>query len=79
MKFHLNDHEGGKAQMRANIDAWWPRVERDEVEAIVMNALGCGVTIRDYGHVLHDDPGYASKARRINELTNCCASDASPT
>jgi len=51
VKFHLNDQEGGKAQMRANIDAWWPRVERDEVEAIVMNALGCGVTIRDYGHV----------------------------
>ena len=27
VKFHLNDHDGGKAQMRANIDAWWPQVE----------------------------------------------------
>lgn len=69
VKFHLNDHEGGKAHMRANIDAWWPRVESDGVEAIVMNASGCGVMVRDYGHTLADDPSYALKARRISELT----------
>ena len=73
LKFHLNDQEGGKANMRANIDAWWPHVERhpDEggVEAIVMNASGCGVTVREYGHILRDDPTYAAKARRISELT----------
>jgi len=69
VKFHLNDQEGGKSQMRANIDAWWPQVEQDAVEAIVMNASGCGVTVRDYGHILRDDPAYALKARRISELT----------
>ena len=69
VKFHLNDHEGGRAHMRANIDAWWPYVDRGEVEAIVMNASGCGVTVRDYGHILRDDPAYALKARRISELT----------
>lgn len=69
VKFHLNDQEGGKTQMRANIDAWWPQVEQDAVEAIVMNASGCGVTVRDYGHILRDDPAYALKARRISELT----------
>jgi glycolate oxidase iron-sulfur subunit len=69
IKFHLDDHDGGKAQMRANIDAWWPRVERGEVEAIVMNASGCGVTVREYGHLLKDDPAYARKAGRISEIT----------
>lgn len=68
VKFHLNDQDGGKAQMRANIDAWWPHVERG-VEAIVMNASGCGVTVKEYGHVLRDDPAYAAKAARISELT----------
>jgi glycolate oxidase iron-sulfur subunit len=68
VKFHLNDQEGGKAEMRANIDAWWPHVEAG-VEAIVMNASGCGVTVKDYGHLLHDDPAYAAKAQRISELT----------
>ncbi|HSV84188.1 MAG TPA: glycolate oxidase subunit GlcF [Ramlibacter sp.] len=69
VKFHLNDQDGGRAQMRANIDAWWPLVERGEVECIVMNASGCGVTVREYGHFLQHDPAYAAKARRISELT----------
>jgi glycolate oxidase iron-sulfur subunit len=69
VKFHLNDQEGAWAQMRANIDAWWPQVQAGEVEAIVMNASGCGVTVKEYGHLLQDDPAYADKARRISELT----------
>lgn len=69
VKFHLNDQEGGKAQMRANIDAWWPQVDGGAVEAIVMNASGCGVTVREYGHLLRDDPAYAHKAARISALT----------
>jgi glycolate oxidase iron-sulfur subunit len=69
VKFHLNDQGGGKDHMRANIDAWWPLVESGEVEAIVMNASGCGVMVKDYGHVLKDDPKYADKAARIGALT----------
>jgi len=69
VKFHLNDQEGGRVQMRANIDAWWPDVIGGRVEAIVMNASGCGVTVREYGHFLRHDAAYADKARRISELT----------
>ena len=57
------------AEMRANIDAWWPLVEAGGVEAIVMNASGCGVTVKEYGHILKDDPQYAAKAERISALT----------
>jgi glycolate oxidase iron-sulfur subunit len=69
VKFHLDDQEGGKAQMRANIDAWWPHVEAGNVEAIVMNASGCGVTVKEYGHLLRGDAAYADKAARISALT----------
>jgi glycolate oxidase iron-sulfur subunit len=73
VKFHLNDQEGGKAQMRANIDAWWPYLQAAPgsagVQAIIMNASGCGVTVKEYGHLLHDDPDYAAKAVRVSELT----------
>ena len=73
VKFHLNDQDGGKAEMRANIDAWWPYVQGTVsgggVEAIVMNASGCGVTVKEYGHILQDEPTYAAKAQRISELT----------
>jgi glycolate oxidase iron-sulfur subunit len=68
VKFHLNDQAGGLAQMRANIDAWWPYVEQG-AEAIVMNASGCGVTVKEYGHLLRDDPAYAERAARISALT----------
>jgi glycolate oxidase iron-sulfur subunit len=68
VKFHLNDQEGGKAQMRANIDAWWPHIEAG-VEAIVMNASGCGVTVKEYGHALKDDLAYATRAQRVSALT----------
>ena len=68
VKFHLNDQDGGKAQMRANIDAWWPHVEQG-IDALVMNASGCGVTVKEYGHILRDDPQYAAKAARISALT----------
>ncbi len=68
VKFHLNDQEGGKVEMRNNIDAWWPHVEAG-IEAIVMNASGCGVTVKEYGDILKDDPAYAVKAARISALT----------
>jgi glycolate oxidase iron-sulfur subunit len=69
VKFHLNDQAGGLAQMRANIDAWWPAIESAQVDAIVMNASGCGVTVAEYGHHLRHDAAYAAKARRVSELT----------
>ena len=69
VKFHLADDAGGRAQMRANIDAWWPHIERGAVEAIVVNASGCGVLVKDYGHLLRGDQHYAAKAARVSELT----------
>ncbi len=68
VKFHLNDQNGGRAQMRANIDAWWPMVSSGAVEAIVINASGCSAMVKDYAHALRDDKRYADKAQRISEL-----------
>jgi glycolate oxidase iron-sulfur subunit len=67
LRFHMNDQEGGLDDMRHNIDAWWPLV--DQVEAIVMNASGCGVTVKEYGHLLAHDSAYAEKAARISAMT----------
>ncbi|MDB5840676.1 MAG: glcF [Herminiimonas sp.] len=68
IRHHLNDHDAGLKDMRRNIDAWWPLVEAG-AEAIVMTASGCGVTVKDYGHMLAHDPAYAEKAARISLLT----------
>jgi glycolate oxidase iron-sulfur subunit len=69
IRLHLGDHDGGLAHMRRNIDAWWPLVCAGAIEAIVMNASGCGVTVKEYGHALRHDPAYAEKARRVADLT----------
>ena len=66
--FHLNEQERAREFMRRNIDNWWPSVEAG-CEAIVVTASGCGVMVKDYGHVLADDPDYATKARRVSELS----------
>ena len=68
VKYHLADHDGGLRQMRTNIDAWWPYIERAEVEAIVINASGCGAMVKEYGHLLQHDPAYADKAARVSAL-----------
>ena len=69
IRLHLGDHDGALDHMRRNIDAWWPMVASGAVEAIVMNASGCGVTVKEYGHSLARDPHYAAKAGRIADLT----------
>ena len=73
IRLHGADHAGGLADARRNIDAWWPLVEGltglGRVEAIVMNASGCGVTVRDYARLLAHDPAYAAKAARVTALT----------
>ncbi|WP_175939487.1 glycolate oxidase subunit GlcF [Caballeronia sp. BCC1704] len=68
IRLHLGYNDDALDDVRNNIDAWWPYVESG-VEAIVMNASGCGATVKEYAHLLRNDPLYADKARRIVELT----------
>ena len=65
--YHLNAQEAGLDRARRNIDAWWPAIEAG-AEAIVQTASGCGAFVKEYGHLLKDDPAYAAKAARVSEL-----------
>ncbi len=66
--YHLNAQEQGLQRARRNIDAWWPAIEAG-AEAIVQTASGCGAFVRDYGHLLEQDPAYAAKAARVSALS----------
>jgi glycolate oxidase iron-sulfur subunit len=68
IRAHLGDPSGALRDARRNIDAWWPYVE-DGIEAIVMNASGCGARVQEYAHALRHDVAYAAKAARISALT----------
>ncbi len=64
---HTSAAELGRKQAKLLIDAFWPHIENG-AEAIVINATGCGVSIRDYARLFADDPDYASKAERVSAL-----------
>jgi glycolate oxidase iron-sulfur subunit len=67
LAFHLNDADAARESARRNIDAWWPLIENG-VDTLVMTASGCGVQVRDYGHLLREDTAYADKAQRVSAL-----------
>ena len=65
---HLNYQREALGYVKRNIDAWWPHVEAG-AEAIVITASGCGTMVKDYGHLLREDPEYAGRAARISAMT----------
>jgi len=65
---HTSAVDDGLDFARRNIDAWWPHIESG-CEAIVMTASGCGVHVKDYGHLLAHDATYAAKGKRVAALT----------
>jgi glycolate oxidase iron-sulfur subunit len=78
LNFHLDDQDTARSQMRANIDAWLPYVESGKIDAIVMNASGCGAMVAEYAHHLRDDPVYAPKAATIVALVRDVAQIVGP-
>lgn len=69
VRFHLHDQAGGRDDARRNIDAWWPAIASGEVEAIVVTASGCGAHVKEYGHLLKQDPAYAEKAAKVASMS----------
>ncbi|MDX2263952.1 MAG: glycolate oxidase subunit GlcF [Hyphomicrobiales bacterium] len=65
---HMGREEQAKAFARANIDAWWPHIANGSLDAIVINASGCGTTVKDYAHLLAHDAAYAEKAKTVSAM-----------
>jgi glycolate oxidase iron-sulfur subunit len=59
---HAGDDEAARRLARANIDAF----ERTSADYICVNAAGCGAMIKEYGHLLREDPLYAERAARVS-------------
>ena len=65
---HLGQEAEALAFARAGIDVWERERIAGGLDAIVINASGCGTTVKDYGFMLREDPVYAEKAARIAAL-----------
>ncbi|MCP4385328.1 MAG: glycolate oxidase subunit GlcF [Hyphomicrobiales bacterium] len=64
---HLGKSDLALDQARNNVDTWYPLIN-EGLDAIVITTTGCGTTIKDYGHLLRDDPDYRDRAQRISEI-----------
>jgi len=59
---HQGQEEQAKVLARQMIDSF----EGTGVDAIIINAAGCGHTLKDYGTLLQDDPEYQEKATKFS-------------
>ena len=67
---HLGREPAAVAMAKRNVDAWSRLMERgDPIDAVVINASGCGTTVKDYGHMLKYEPAYAERAAEISGMT----------
>ncbi len=69
LEHHLGMEDGALEKVRANVDAWTKEIEGNGLDAIIINASGCGTTVKDYGHMLRHDETYAQKAAKISAIT----------
>lgn len=68
---HLGKVDASRRQAAANIEAWWKETEAgggEGLDAIVVNASGCGTTVKDYGFMFREDPAMRDKAAAIAAL-----------
>jgi glycolate dehydrogenase iron-sulfur subunit len=63
---HAGDLVGARKLARQNIDAFEPTVNGSKPAPIITNAGGCGAMLVSYGHLLADDPKYATRAKEFS-------------
>ena len=64
LNHHLGQREAALALAKANVAAW----DAGGFDAIIVNASGCGTTVKDYGYMLRNDPEWAERAARVAAL-----------
>jgi glycolate oxidase iron-sulfur subunit len=65
---HVGQNEQALELAKRNIDAWLAEADGAGLDAIVINASGCGTTVKDYGHMFLDEPAWKAKAARVSKL-----------
>jgi len=68
LSLHMGKEAEAKSFAKRNIDAWHAQRENGPLDAIIVNASGCGTTVKDYGHLFAQDADYAAKAKYVSSL-----------
>ena len=65
---HIGMEAAAIESAKRNVDAWSKEMAKGPIDAILINASGCGTTVKDYGHLLARDPEYAERAAQVSAL-----------
>jgi len=66
---HMGKEADALEAARQNIDGWRREHDLDPLDAIIINASGCGTTVKDYGFMLREDEAYADEAEDFAAMT----------
>ncbi len=66
---HMGKEEQAFASVKANVAAWSREMAGDGLDAIIINASGCGTTVKDYGFMLRSDPAWAERGAKVSAIT----------
>jgi glycolate oxidase iron-sulfur subunit len=61
----LPEHQGQSHQAQTLAKQMIDSFSNTGVDAIIINAAGCGHTLKEYGHILENDPEYAQSAKQF--------------
>ncbi len=68
LEHHMGREAAAHAKAQANIAAWINEADGEGLDAIVVNASGCGTNLKDYGFMLRNDAAWAERAARVSAL-----------
>ena len=66
---HIGETQAAKSAVRSALLAWDDEIRNGGVDAIVVNASGCGTMVKDYAHLVADDPELSGIARQVSAMT----------
>ncbi len=66
---HMGKQDSALSFARRNVDVWTQEIDGAGLDAIIINASGCGTTVKDYGYMLRLDAAYAKKAERASAIS----------
>jgi len=69
LEHHMGKEHEALAHVKRNVDAWMKEMGKGRIDAIIINASGCGTTVKDYGYMLRNDPAYKERAAKVSEMT----------
>jgi glycolate oxidase iron-sulfur subunit len=68
LNLHMGKAETARDSARRNVQAWLKEIEGDGLDAIIVNASGCGSTVKDYAHLFMDDKADRADAQQVAAL-----------